>query len=217
MYDMKATAIGLFAGFAIMAFAAACFAGSSQGYQTLDNNLKMALHIVPHNAKQSCSNLPSITGFGDITRTQSGAGDYDVFMVIFDYGSGFTGAEFGLSWPVGWGSAITSHCADFAIDGIVNPGDVISLTWSTCQTSPAYRPITWTWLTATGAGEIIMVHKQRVPPTDPIYFIGIADCAYHEQGATYVYFAGIDVVPWEGVPYVATEPTTWGGIKTMFR
>ncbi|MGD9402871.1 MAG: hypothetical protein PVF95_11450 [bacterium] len=212
---MKASAIGLIVCIIIVAFAAACFAGQTRGYQTTDVNLKMALHIKAHNAKQSCSNLPVITELGDMTRTATGAGDYDVFMVLFDYGTGFTGAEFGLSWPAEWGSGTTNHCGDFAIGGIAFPEDIISLTWSACQSSPAFAPITWTWLAATGPGQIIMVYKYRDTPPGPI--LGIVDCAFQEHLAEYVYFAAVNETPWEGEPYYATEPTTWGNIKSMFR
>ncbi len=214
---MKATAIALLACILIIAFAAPCFSGQSRSYQTLAGGPKMALHIQAHNAKQSCGNLPVIDQFEDITRMVSGTGDYDVFMVVFDFdgltGGGFTYAEFALVWPGGWGSAATSHCGDLAIGGIVNPYDAIALSWSTCQTSHAFAPISWTWINAGGAGQIQIDYRSGLPR-----FLGVTDCAFVEIPTEYVYFAGVDVTPWEGVPTVdATEPTTWGGIKAMFR
>jgi hypothetical protein len=213
---MKATAIALLACVLVIAFAVPCFAGHSRSYQTLDGGLKMMLHIQDHNAKQSCSNLPVFASRDDITRMETGTGDYDVFMVIFDYGAGYTNVEYGLSWPAGWGSAATIQCADLNIGGIVNPYDWISLSWITCQTTPAYSPVAWSWINAGTAGQVQIEYRPReanIPAA-----LGTIDCAFAEVPAESIFFAGIDVNPWEGQPdTLAAEPTTWGGIKAMFR
>jgi hypothetical protein len=146
---MKATAIGFIACMIIIALSATCYAGHSQGFTSegkLVETLKIALHLAPHATKQNCTN-PVITTRDDLIRQGTAGGSYDVFVILFDYGPGVTGLEYGLNWPAEWGSAATTHCADFAIGDIVDP---------------------------------------------------------------------IDVEPFEG-PWVATEPTTWGGIKAMFR
>jgi hypothetical protein len=219
---MKATATGVVVSILIIAMASVCFASNSRGYRTGDATQlepKMALHIQAHNAKQGCGNLPGFSTFDDIVRQVTGAGDYDIFMVLFDFGAGFQGAEYGLIWPAGWGSGATTHCADFAIGDIVDPFDAISMTWSTCQSSLTYAPIAWTWVTAAGAGEIKITWRPgSTEPPVIAPFLGITDCTVEakEWDTNYVYYAGVDVVPFDG-PWEATEPTTWGGIKAMFR
>lgn len=212
---MKVTAIALLACVLVVALAVPCFAGQTRSYQTLEGGLKMMLHIQPHNAKQSCVNLPVFASRGEITRMVSGAGDYDVFTVIFDYGAGYTNVEYGLSWPAGWGSAATNHCGDLMIGGIVNPYDWISLSWTTCQTSPAISPVAWTWLNASSSGQVQF--EYRPAPPEPAS-LGTIDCEFQEVPAESIFYAGVDVDPWEGVPNPdAVEATTWGDIKAMFR
>ncbi len=211
---MKATASGVLVCMLVLALAATSLAGSSRGYRTFDVAPKMALHIVPHNGKQSCGNLPSISTFEDITRMQSGLADYDVFTVVFDYGTGFTAVEYALKWPTEWGSATTTGCGDFVIGDVVNPGDRLSMTWTECQTSPSFYVVAWSWLLPTSAGQV-----QLDFPSEEGAILGIADCDFNEIWATYLYFAGVDVDPWEGEPDPehAVEATTWGNIKSMFR
>jgi hypothetical protein len=217
MFEMKATAIALLACLLVIALAVPCFAGQSRSYKTFAGGPKMALHIQSHNAKQGCSNLPAISTFGDIARMETGTGDFDVFMVVFDFGGvsggGFTYVEYGLSWPGDWGSALTTHCGDLAIGGIVNPFDAIAVSWSACQTSPAFAPIAWSWLIASGPGQIQIEYRTGDTP-----FLGITDCAFTEIPPDSIFFAGVDVDPWEGEPDPeAVEATTWGDIKAMFR
>jgi len=213
---MKATAIALLACVLVIAFAVPCFAGHSRSYQTLDGGLKMMLHIQPHNAKQSCSTLPVFANRGEITRMAEGTGDYDVFMVIFDYGAGYTNVEYGLSWPAGWFSAATNHCGDLGIGGIVNPYDWISLSWTTCQTSPAYSPVAWSWINAATAGQVQIEYRPR--ELDIAAALGTIDCDFTYVEAESIFYAGVDLDPWEGQPdTLAAEPTTWGEIKAMFR
>jgi hypothetical protein len=211
---MKARAIGTIAiaCMMIIAFSAGCFAGHSRGYtsgEKLTETLKVALHLMAHSGKQSCAS-PSISTRGDLVRQGTAGNDYDVFVILFDYGPGVTGLEYGLIWPAGWGSAATTHCADFAIGSIVNPGDGMSITWTLCQTSPEFMPAAWSWISAATAGEIKLTWlagSERLMYTD---------CDFTEFEADSVFFAGIDVEPFEG-KWEATEPSTWGGIKAMFR
>jgi hypothetical protein len=215
---MKATAIALMVCVLVAALIVPCYAGQSRPYKTMANGAKLALHIAAHNAKQNCGNMPTFATRDNIVRQVSGTGDYDVFMVVFGFagftGGGFTNVEFGLSWPAEWGSASTTHCADLAIGGIINPYDWLSISWTTCQTTPAIRAVCWSWINASTSGQVQIEYR---PGDDP--FLGMVDCAFVEIDAESIFFAGVDMNPWEGVPdpINATEPTTWGNIKAMFR
>lgn len=212
---MKATAIALLIGVLVVALAAPCFAGQSHSYRTFAGGVKLALHIQPYNAKMNCGNLPTFTTRDDIVRMETGTGDYHVIAVVFDYGAGLTNVEYGLSWPGGWGSAATTHCGDLVIGGIVNPYDWISVSWAACKTEPAILPVAYTWLNASTAGQIQF--EFRPAPPEPAT-LGIVDCDFGSVATDSIFFAGVDIDPWSGVPdTVSTEPTTWGEIKSMFR
>lgn len=191
----------------VLVFAAAtCLAG--------DENVKVALHVQAHGPDQDCGNLPAIGGCGDISTTYPGCGDIDVFTVFFDF-EGCTGAEWALTWPEEWGTAITTSCSFFTLGDITVPGDWIAVVWSDCQPGPVIIPA-WTWLTASSPGAIGPIPKYRVQPWGP--FMGITDCAYAEHYVMCAFGAGV-CGAYGGDPCgpTAAEPTTWGAVKGMFR
>jgi hypothetical protein len=179
-----------------------------------DEDVKVALNIRAHSEEQTCDNLPEITGCADILTTHSGCGDVDVFTVFFDF-EGCRHTEWGLDWPAEWGSALTTHCADLAINTITMPGDWISVAWSTCQPGPTIVSA-WTWLVAGSSGMIDPIYRpgaESVPP-----FLGITDCDFVERGVICIFSGGIcGYCGDDPCGPSATEAGTWGAIKGMFK
>jgi hypothetical protein len=158
--------------------------------------------------------MPDFTGPGDLNRREDDYADYDFIIVLFDYGTAITGAEYGLIWPGDWTSSITKICADLSIGDITDPGDGMSMTWDACTSAGVGGfPISWHWITPSSNGEIKITWNPDPPDTG---YLRIADCAFSKKDVEYVYFAAIGMEPWDGA-WVSTEPTTWGGIKAMFR
>jgi len=190
----------------LMFAAVTCLAG--------DEDVKVALHVRAHDPDQDCGNLPAIGGCGDISTTCSCCGDVDVFTVFFDF-EGCTGAEWALTWPEEWGTALTASCGDFAIGTIALPGDWVAITWTDCQPGPTIIPA-WTWLTANGPGTIDPIPNPRAQPFEP--FLGIANCVFAEIQVMCAFGAGV-CGAYGGDPCgpTAAEPTTWGSVKAMFR
>jgi hypothetical protein len=188
------------------------YAGAVGGSTTPDNqNLKVILHVEAHATRTCSKNMPTLSNRTDLVRMWDTHTDVDVFFVLFSYDS-LTGVQFGLKWPRDWGSAFTYHCGDLAIGSISAPGDGISLTWQDCQSSdvrPQYWPVAWTWLDPVSDGEV------EITP----HFLMTADCAFQESKPESIFNAGLNVDPYEGPPGggVSVQPTTWGGVKAMFR
>ena len=142
--------------------------------------------------------------------------DFDVFVVVFSFDE-IEGLEFALDWPGEWGSTwYTFSCADNSIGEIRNPGDWTAVNWDDCQPGSggeAYLPAAWAWLTATGPGQMAILPCLD----DGVAVITCQETGWVESQAESVFYAGIGMIPYMGPPQVATEPTTWGSIKAMFR
>lgn len=218
---MNARAIGVVVVVLIIGLATACFAGKTAGrvgdtFTQINDHYKIALHLEAQASRTCAKGMPALSTRGDLVRTWAGYVNLDVFLVVFQYDE-ITAVQFGLAWPGAWGTAATTHCGDFGIGNIVNSGDGMAVSWSTCQTPtsqggtrPDFWPVAWSWILPASDAEIAL---EENPTTGRI---GISDCAYVEADPDSVFFAGINVVPYEG-PFVGTEPVTWGGIKAMFR
>ena len=172
-------------------------------------NVKVAVHVQAHNAKQSCLALPAIVDCSDIAFTYAGY-NFDGFPVFFDV-VGVTFCEYSLTWPTWAYSCIFSNCADLVIGGIVNPGDGISHSWTNCQMTTAIIP-GWGWWTADGPGMVC-----PIPHTES-GFIGTTDCEFIEDVPLCIFCAGVyGMVGDDPCSPTATEASTWGGIKSMFK
>jgi len=179
-----------------------------------DEDVKVAIHVQAHHADQTCENLPALEGCGDFVTTYSGCGDIDVFTVFFDF-EGLRVTEWALDWPAEWGSGITTHCGLLSINDIIMPGDWISLAWGDCQPGPT-KISAWTLLDANTPGRVDPIPRPVYGTLPP--FLGILDCDFMEVDVICVFGAGVcgDFGDDPCGPSAA-EPTTWGGIKNMFR
>jgi len=172
-------------------------------------NVKCAVHVDGHNAKRSCTNLPVIEDCTGVVTTW-GTYSFDAMPTFFDL-YGITGAEYSMTWPAWTYSATWTNCSDLVIGAIVNPGDAISHTWTVCQIQ--YAVICgWAWLYADGPGMLCMV------PHAGTGFIGVVDCEFQPDVPMCFFCAGVygDVGDDPCEP-TATEASTWGGIKGMFK
>ncbi len=172
-------------------------------------NMKCAVHVEAHNAKRACSGLVVIEDCTQIVTTYDDY-SFDAMPVFFDL-YGITGAEYSLNWPAWTYSAAWTGCSDFTIGGIKWPGDNISQTWTECQIQ--YAVICgWAWLYADDAGMICM------GPHSESGFIGCTDCNFEEESPMCFFCAGVyGAVGDDPCEPTATEPSTWGSIKSMFK
>jgi hypothetical protein len=225
----------------ILVLAAQVWAGGGQGSffdgkaTGVNSNMKFALHLANHAVHTCTKNVVSITDTSQIVRNVDTwiTDGLDVFMVVFDYDS-LSEIEYGLTWPAEWGTASTKVCVSGAItvDGIVDSGDGIAFAWASDETytgckiptghpggnSAPFLVPSYSWIVPTGAG-IIQITAE--PSTNNI---GGVECRWPAEGrgfefVTKVYYAGTlqSSDPYSGPPEFATEPTTWGSIKSMFR
>jgi hypothetical protein len=172
-------------------------------------NLKCAVHVDAHNAKRACGNLPVFTACTDIVTTW-GTYSFDAMPTFFDL-YGITGAEYSLTWPAWTYSAAWNNCSDLVIGAIAWPGDAISHTWNVCQIQ--YAVICgWAWLYADGPGLVCMI------PNADTGFIGVVDCEFQPDVPVGFSCAGVyGMVGDDPCECSATELSTWGGIKSMFK
>jgi hypothetical protein len=169
---------------------------------------KVAIHVRAHNAKLAC-NYGTITVCGEIVTTEPSF-SIDAFPVFYDLVE-FKGVEYGVCWPAWAYSAAFNNCSDLVIGAIAWPGDGSSHTWLTCQAGVAVP--SFLWLYADGPG---MVCPCPHPETG---LISILDCAEGLDSPIGVFCAGVygEMGDDPCEPVVATEASTWGGIKGIFK
>ena len=174
---------------------------------------KLAIHVKPHGT--SCATLPAFNECRDIVTTYAGCGDLDFIPVFFDLNEVMV-AELAVTWPAEWGSCAFTVCpCDAWMGGIADPGDLVALTWTSCQRGWAIVPGIG-WLNATGAGLISPV------PAEPDGNIGVTNCADWANQVydttRVIYRAGVcGEIGDPACGPMPTEPTTWGAIKAMFK
>lgn len=185
----------------------------------INQHVKLGLHIELHEERGCSKNMPVLNEREDFVNYWASAEfpcDFDVFVVIFNFDE-TQGAQFAMDWPAEWGSTwYTFVCADNNLGDIKEPGDWISMVYNDCRPGhdgTAFLIPAWAWLTATGPGEL-----QILPgPYDMISLVSCDESDHQETMVDSVFYAAIGFMPYMGPPLVATEPTTWGGIKAMFR
>jgi hypothetical protein len=177
-------------------------------------NAKVAVHILPRDPDRGCDrNFPRILEASDLITTHPGCGQVDFFPVFFDLKECLC-VEYGVLWT-DWASCVFTICSYAHIGEVQWPGDGISHCWGECQPGPAVIP-GWGWMTVDGPGRICVV-SHPVPGE-----ISIADCHPDIQidhpvksfCAGYCGAKGDNDFDWL---VLATESTTWGSIKGMFK
>ena len=180
-------------------------------------NAKGTIHVRAHNAKAGCT--VGIEDCGDIVMVEAGF-SIDAFPVFYEL-TEFLGCEYSVVWPAWTYPAAFTNCSDLIIGEVVNPGDGASHTWLACQTGvcvPAFL-----WLYADGPGQICISGNPDHPTKPGTAFV--LDCAEGLDvlvgwGCAGVYGGTPDPASGDAcaeLPKPATEPTTWGGIKTLFQ
>jgi hypothetical protein len=172
-------------------------------------NVKAVVHVQAYASKASCTNLvPTFTSCDQFVTTFPTYA-FHALPVFFDT-YGITGAEYSLVWP-GTSSAGWIPCSDFSIGGIVNSGDPVSQTWSLCQIQ--YATICGlAWVFAGGPGFVCMV------PNADSGFFGVTDCEFQTDVPMCIFCAGVlGEIGDDACAPTATEASTWGGIKSMFK
>jgi hypothetical protein len=181
-----------------------CVGGNNPG-------AKVAVHVVAHFAKRNCTNsFPSINLCSDVVYALE-TGDADCFPVFFNLQE-YRGVEYGLDWPGTYTCTFTS-CSDFAIGDIVNPGDGIDQVWVDCQPGHVAIP-GWAWIYEPDSALVcVVVH--------PLTFeINVLDCSDGlDEPADDPFCAGIAGAQGDDpCDYpVASDESTWGSIKSLFR
>ncbi|MFZ1947634.1 MAG: hypothetical protein WAW06_08810 [bacterium] len=189
---------------------------STVAFAGLGNNPshKVAVHVKAH--PTSCTKgYPAFTACNQIVTTWVPQGDVDVMPVFYDLTEVLV-VEFAMTWPVEWYSMSWIRCkGDLAIGTVKYSGDGTAISWMTCQTSWSIAPGAG-WLAASGPGMVCIVAN----PATGMY--GVVDCQpspgpYMDPPAL-VTCAGIaGMVGGDPCAAIATEPSTWGQIKSMFK
>jgi hypothetical protein len=186
--------------------------------------VKVAVHVKAH--PTSCTkSYPTFPTCSSIVYTYAGLGDIDAMPVFFDL-TGFIVNEVGLLWPEAtWGSASWTKCkGDLAIGSITHSLNDplqdntcgVAIAWSLCQNAYSSAP-GFAWLAATTPGRICP------GPSGNGGAWGVVDCL-PDPGPYYDtpiagYCAGVGGMLGDNpcIPPVATEQSTWGQIKSVFK
>lgn len=183
-----------------LVLSASVYAGANAGVG------KVAVHVLDHESRTCTKNFPSIQGCGDIITTHEGP-DVDAFPVFFDLVE-YQGFDYSMVWPGTYSCAFTS-CSDLTIGGVVWPGDGVSHAWYECQPGPVAIPgFGWIW-------DYGMICIAPYPGTDQI---NIGDCTGALDAPICIFCAGIGGYQGDDpCEPTATEQSTWGSIKSMFK
>jgi hypothetical protein len=179
---------------------------SASAFAGINANAKGAVHVMPHAARTCAKNFPVISGCGDIITTEPGP-DADAFPVFFELVE-YQGFDYGMTWPGMYTCAFTS-CSDLAIGTITSPGDGISHAWYVCQPGPV-AVVGFGWIYDYGFIELV--------PHPTAGGVIVGDCSGVLDDIICLTKAGIGgYVGDDPCLPTATEPSTWGGIKGIFK
>lgn len=186
---------------ATLAFSAAAFAGNNP-------DVKVAVHVRPHDAKLGCD-YGTISTCHEIVVTEPGF-NVDAFPVFFDV-SEFQGCEYGMWWPSWAYSGAFSNCADLVIGAIVWPDDGASHTWLSCRTDTWACVPSYLWLYADGPGMVCVV------PHPVSGIVNVLDCAEGLDAPMAFSCAGVNgYIGDDPCPPVEASQGTWSEIKGAF-
>ncbi|MFZ1947635.1 MAG: hypothetical protein WAW06_08815 [bacterium] len=177
-------------------------------------NHKVAVHCKAH--PTSCTKgYPAFTACTSINTTWAPCGDVDVMPVFYDLTEVLV-VEFAMTWPVEWYSMSWVRCkGDLAIGTVKYSGDGTAISWMTCQYSWALAP-GYGWIAPTTPGYV------NVVPNPATNMYGVVDCqpspGPYMDAPRCVNKAGLcGFIGDDPCLATATEPSTWGQIKGMFK
>lgn len=178
-----------------------------------EGEIKFALHLEEHQSRRSCdSGLPSIGSRDEITSRVDHELPYDVDVFVVLFGTaGITGAEYGLIWPASWGSGVTRNCAYSTIGNITDPGDGMSIYWKDCQEFDGFRPVSWTWLTASEPGEI------QIGWNPAFESLGVTDCHFSHAPPESIFHAGINTDPPDGPLWTGGASASRNRVRSLLK
>lgn len=180
---------------------------------------QLAVHALAHNGKRTCS-TDVIASCSAIQQSgASASGYYDLLVVLYDFTEA-TGVEYGLSWDVPYFTS-WSNCTDLYVFNQTSPNSAdVSQVFTSCRTGGGIggpgRVLGW--MNMYGAGRLDIGLTSI--PADP----SIVDCAFQQDliHTTHPGFSGGgvpgpgDLTPCQLGP-TATENTTWGQLKDLYR
>jgi hypothetical protein len=183
---------------------------------------QLAIHAQPNNAKRNCGTT-SIASCGAIVQSSpiSGTGYYDLLVVLYDFEE-VTGVEYGLQWGSMYFSSFIP-CSDLYVFVSTGPQSAdVSQVFTSCTDGGgiggAGRVLGWCNVYSTSADALRFSVTSF--PADP----SIVDCLF-QQDPIHTMHPGFigggvpgpgDLGPCEVGP-TATENTTWGQLKDLYR
>ena len=176
-------------------------------------DLKIAIHVVPHEDRSCGGPWPRITDCSEISSTYEGCDGFDVFPVFYDV-SEVKRIEYGLTWPPGWGSCTFTACGGDIVTGdIVSPGDGVVHEWNECQ---------FGWSLVPGYARFgPPAFPASVAPTSSSVTgsLGATDCHGEWNTPAGIASAGVCGVPGEDpcACGCGVDASSWSAIKAIFR
>jgi uncharacterized repeat protein (TIGR01451 family) len=171
------------------------------------------LHVLPRGENRSCAGAVSeIESCEDLETLIDGCGFVHVFPVFYDIPE-FRGLSYTLVWPEDWSDMAFTSCSDITVGDIVRPNDAISQSWTSC--TPGGLVIAgWAEVFSRSPGRVEMLNVNGGNPE-------IVTCDGRIITTEWQFACGVcgatgDEPPCGGGPTTGV-PTTWGGIKSMFR
>jgi hypothetical protein len=189
---------------------------TEQTYISSSGECLIAIHVRPHQPALTCAEVASDVRDCEDILTTAGECDVDVFPVFFEICE-CQGIEYALTWPSGWGDMVFTSCSDLTEGNIVSPGDGVVHRWSSCRSDYLIVP-GYGRLVADGPGLVEMVYH---PITGQIKMTTCRGFEYwlHPVGGM-VFRAGACGAAGDRIDCGGpqrTMPTTWSGIKAMFK
>jgi hypothetical protein len=203
--------------------------GATVYAQGMNPNVNFAIDVQARNNKRQCT--PLYTSCTMINNEFHTLGFIDAIVVVYVY-TVITAVEYGLSYPVPYFTGFTS-CSDFIIGG-TDLGGTMSCahTWTTPQYATSPDPgssgigVGWLKLYVYGPGRIDFIPSDlgNIIVLDPNNAID----EYHTLHSGFIGSATPPDPPgepvWESgdlppcaMGPTATEPSTWGSVKSLYR
>jgi hypothetical protein len=181
---------------------------------------QLAINAAARNAKRNCTTT-AIPSCSAIVQSAAASGYVDMLVVLYDFDQ-VTGLEYGIQWShpffTSW-----KDCANLYVFNPTGPNTAdVSQVFTSCTDGPgiggAGRVMGWLQLYGTGAQSVRFTLTSF--PADP----SIVDCAFQQDPIHTMHpgFSGGglpgpgDLHPCEVGP-TATENTTWGQLKDLYR